>query len=424
MIDELLTFTFIVSTVTFTAWWIIALLPDRKAKGGLYPPVTVVMPAHDEESCIKSTVESVLAAEYPGAVEVVVVNDGSTDRTGRIVSGIASGDRRVKLVETDHVGKALAVNRGVEEAQGELIVMLDADSRLEKDALMRFADTFSDPTVGAASGIIRVEVNRNPLTWCQEIEYIYSSMWRYIFNKIGCTYILPGFAAFRKTALRAVGCFSTDTLSEDCDVGLKLRKAGWHLEMSPAVMYTNVPQTLSGVAKQRIRWGRGTVQVLRKHRDMILNPRYGLIGMYGLPNNIYFFIQGIIILPINLYEILNGYMIYFVKYGNYVTFDALAFFFNWISAIGAVQYIYNVLTGVWARPENFGWFLASYVITQSYALLAARKITGLNLRVLFVLCFFFPYYLFTMLFFVIPLLLELNPLTAMKGHINIWEKNR
>jgi cellulose synthase/poly-beta-1,6-N-acetylglucosamine synthase-like glycosyltransferase len=424
MIDELLTFTFIVSTVTFTAWWIIALLPDRKIKGGAYPPLTVVMPAHDEESCIKSTVESVLAAEYPSPVEVIVVNDGSKDATGEIVSGLAAKDKRVRLVETDHVGKALAVNRGVEESKGDIIVMLDADSTLEKDALLRFADSFCDPKVGAVSGVIRVAVNGNPVVWCQEIEYIYSSMWRYIFDKIGCTYILPGFAAFRKSALKSVACFSTDTLSEDCDVGLKLRKQGWHLEMSRAVMYTNVPQTLQGVAKQRIRWGRGTVQVLRKHRDMILNPRYGLIGMYGLPNNIYFFIQGIIILPINLYQILNGYMTYFVKYGNYVTYDALLFFFNWISAIGAFQYIYNVMTGVWAKPDNFGWFLASYVITQSYALLAAKKVTGINLRILFALCFFFPYYLFTMLFFIFPILLELNPLTAMRGHINIWEKNR
>ena len=382
------------------------------------------MPAHNEESCIRSTVESVLKAEYPSKVEVVVVNDGSSDATGRIVSEIAAKDSRVKLVETNHLGKALAVNRGVEASSGELIVMLDADSTLEGDALLKFADSLSDPKVGAASGVIRVAINRNPIVWCQEIEYIYSSMWRYIFDKIGCTYILPGFAAFRRSALLSVDCFSTDTLSEDCDVGLKLRKGGWHLVMSHAIMYTNVPQTLSGIAKQRIRWGRGTVQVLRKHSDMILNPKYGLIGMYGLPNNIYFFIQGLIILPINLYQIVNGYFEYFVHYGNYLNFAVVKFIFDWCTAFGAIQFIYNVQTGVWDRPSTFGWFLVSYIVTQFYVLLAAKKVTGINLRILFAICFFFPYYLFTLVYFIYPIVLELNPLTRMGGHINIWEKNR
>ena len=424
MIDQLLTFTFIVSTVTFIVWAFIAVLPDRKVRGGWYPKVSVIVPAHNEESCIRSTLRSVLDADYPSPAEVIVVDDGSSDRTAEIVSEMAAQDGRIRLIATDHLGKALAVNRGVEVSAGEIVVMLDADSTLGKEALVRFADSLSDPKVGAASGLIRVAVNRNPLVWCQEIEYIYSSMWRYIFDKIGCTYILPGFAAFRRQALTGVGCFSTDTLSEDCDVGLKLRKSGWHLVMANAVMYTNVPQTLGGVAKQRIRWGRGTVQVLRKHRDMILNPRFGIIGMYGLPNNIYFFVQGLIILPINLYQILNGYMEYFVHYGNYLNLNVIKYFFDWFTAFGAIQFIYNVTTGVWDRPATFDYFLASYIVTQFYVLLAAKKVTGINLRVLFAICFFFPYYLFTLLYFIYPIALELNPLTRMGGHINIWEKNR
>ena len=424
MIDEILTVTFVISLVTFTAWIILAFLPDRRQKRVYYPKLTVVMPAHNEESCIESTVGSVLSAEYPGEYEVIVVNDGSSDRTAQIVESIAANDRRLRLVETNHIGKALALNKGIEEATGEVVVMIDADSRLERDGLMRFAEPFEDEKVAAVSGIIRVEVNGNPLTWFQEIEYIYSSMWRYIFDKIGCTYLLPGFAAFRKTALDGAGMFSVDTLSEDCDIGLKLRKGGWKLVLAPAVMYTNVPQTLSGVAKQRIRWGRGTVQVLRKHRDMIFNPRYGLIGLYGLPNNIYFFVQGAIILPINAYQIMNGYLTYFVQYGNYMTLAAAKYFLCWFSAFGAFEFIYNVLTGVWPMTPSFPYFLASYVVTQSYALLAAKKVTGINLRVIAVLCFFFPYYLFTLLFFIWPVFLELNPMTMMRGHINIWEKNR
>ncbi|MFH1055124.1 MAG: glycosyltransferase family 2 protein [Candidatus Altiarchaeota archaeon] len=424
MIDALLTFTFIVSTVTFTLWGILALLPERRFKGGAYPTLTVVMPAHNEESCIESTVRSVLRASYPSEVEVIVVNDGSTDKTRAIVSVLAEKDTRIRLVETDHIGKAMAVNKGVVKSKKDVIVLLDADSKLAEDALIKLVEPFCDPKVGAVSGIIRVEMNWNPLVWYQELEYVYSSMWRYIFNKLKCTYILPGFAAFRRQALMDAGCFSTDTLSEDCDVGLKMRKRGWHLEMSDAVMHTNVPQTLPGVARQRLRWGRGTLQVLRKHSDMILNPKFGLIGLYGLPNNIYFFVQGAIIVPINLYQLLNGYLQYFVSSGNYLTLSVLKYFLGWLSVFGTIEFIYNDLTGVWPMAPSFPFFLASYVVLIAYTLLAIRKMAGFDLRVIAAFFFFFPYYMFTVIFFILPLILELNPLTRMRGHINIWEKNR
>jgi len=425
MIDQLLTFTFVVSIATFFVWSLIAVFPDRKRRRPKsYPSVSVVMPAHNEESCIESTVRSVLSSDYPADFDVIVVNDGSTDRTADIVRGIGKGERRVRMLETNHVGKALAVNRGAEKSTKEIIVLLDADSRLEKDALRKLIAPFSNPKVGAVSGIIRVEMNNNPLVWYQELEYVYSSMWRYIFDKLGCTYILPGFAAFRKKALADIGYFSTDTLSEDCDVGLKMRKFGWHMEMSDAVMYTNVPQTIRGVAKQRVRWGRGTIQVLRKHSDMILNPTFGLVGLYGLPNNIYFFVQGAIIIPISSYQLMNGYFQYYIFNGNYISLGVLKYFFGWFSAFGTFEFIYNDLTGVWPMAPSFYFFLASYVIMMFYTLLAISKMVGLDLRVILAWCFFFPYYMFTVTCFIYPLLLEFNPLTRMRGHINIWEKNR
>jgi cellulose synthase/poly-beta-1,6-N-acetylglucosamine synthase-like glycosyltransferase len=425
MIDELLTFTFIVSIGTFGLWSIIALMPGRRRRASrAAPSLSVVMPAHDEESCIESTVKSVLASEYEGEFDVIVVDDGSTDGTARIVSALQKKDKRVHMLRTDHLGKAMAVNRGVEKSRKQVVVMLDADSRIERDTLTKLVAPFGEPKVGASSGIIRVEMNYNPLVWYQELEYVYSSMWRYIFDKLGCTYVLPGFAAFRREALRSVGGFDTDTLSEDCDVGLKLRKKGWQLAMSGALMYTNVPQSPWGVAKQRMRWGRGTIQVLRKHRDMIMNPKFGLIGLYGLPNNIYFFVQGAIIIPINVYQIINGYLQYFVSYGNYLTADVAKYLFGWLSAVGTIEFIYNDLTGVWPMTPSFHFFLASYVIMQFYTLMAIKRMAGFDLRVILALCFFFPYYLFTVMFFIVPLIFELNPLTRMRGHINVWEKNR
>jgi cellulose synthase/poly-beta-1,6-N-acetylglucosamine synthase-like glycosyltransferase len=249
-------------------------------------------------------------------------------------------------------------------------------------------------------------------------------MWRYIFDKLGYTYILPGFAAFRRRALLDVRGFETDTLSEDFDIGLKLHKAGWRVVMSKAVMHTNVPQTLWGVAKQRMRWGRGTVQVIRKHRDMLLNPNYSWIGLYGMPNQLYFFAQGFIIIPNTLYQIFSGYLQYFAQYGNYLSFEVVRYLFGWVSVFGTIEFIYNVLTGVWAMTPTFHFFLVSYVLTYTYHLLALVKMNGVKLRLIVALCFFFPYYLYTLAFFIYPLIMELNPFKKKIGYVNIWEKNR
>ena len=425
MIDEILNVTFVISIFTFAFWNILAIWPERKKVFGELPTLTVIMPAHNEGSCIVSTVESVLAADYPKPVEVIVVDDGSTDDTSDKVIEIVKRNRHVKLFNTNHLGKARAVNYGVKNCSTEIVVMLDADSVLDKNGLVRLAEPFIDSKVGAVSGIIRVVLNNNPLVWYQDFEYVLSSMWRYIFDKMGCTYILPGFCAFRRRALEDACGFAFDTLSEDFDIGLKLRKAGWHILMTKSVMHTNVPQTVKGVALQRMRWGRGTFQVIRKHWDMVLNPKHGLIGLYGLPNQIYFFVQGFFIVPITLYQIFNGYYIYFVSKGNILDLSVIKFFVGWSSIFGALELIYNNLTGVWEMSPTFPFFMVSFLLTYFYHIYACVKMDGLKPKLILVLCFFFPYYLFTLLFFIYPMFLELNPFTkASKTNVNIWEKNR
>lgn len=424
MIESILNLSFYISIFTFTLWNLMGILPDRKQQPVTYPHVSVVIPAHDEEKVIAKTIHSVLGAAYEGKVEVVVVDDGSRDGTADVVKKIAKGDRRLRLIKTDHLGKARAVNRGIKASKGELVMMLDADSELASDGLKELARPFADPTVGAVSGIIRVALNSNPLVWYQDFEYVLSSMWRYIFDKMGISYILPGFCGFRRDAIVKAGLFETDTLSEDFDVGLRLRKMGYRIIMSRAVMHTHVPQSLSGIAKQRIRWGKGTVQVIRKHKDMIFNLRFGLIGLYGLPNQIYFFVQGAVLLPITVYQIFQGYFQYFVSTGQAFSLAALKFFVGWMSIFGGLELTYNVLTGVWESADNFYLWLVAFSLTYFYHILAAKKMSGFNLRLLAVLCFFFPYYLFTLVFFLWGVPSELNPLKKLSKGANIWEKNR
>jgi len=424
MIDAILSVTFIVSIFTFCLWSALALLAERKEKPSPNLSVSVIIPAHDEEKCIESTVKSVIDSDYGYEVEALVVDDGSCDRTYEIVSEMARKDRRVKIIRTDHLGKALAVNEGVRNSSSEVVVLLDADSSLMPDALSKLVAPFEEGKVGAVSGIIGVFVNRNILTWFQEFEYVLSSMWRYIFDKIECTYVLPGFCALRRTYLEDVGLFETDTLSEDFDIGLKMHKAGYKVLMSKALMKTNVPQSLKGLMGQRFRWGRGTVQVLRKHKDMILNPRYGFIGLYGLPNQIYFFVQSFFIVPITFYQIFGGYMRWYVANDQIITLGVLKYFFSSFSMYGTLEFTHKTLAGIWPMSWIFPLFLASYVLNMFYSFLAVVRVSKVNIRLPFVLFFLFPYYLLTLIFFIYPLLLEVNPATRMSGHINVWEKNR
>ncbi|HHQ44645.1 MAG TPA: glycosyltransferase family 2 protein [Candidatus Altiarchaeales archaeon] len=424
MIDEILAGIFLASIFTFSLWTLLALLPERKHSNTFSKNLSVVIPAHNEESCIKETVESVFKSEYAGQIEVIIVDDGSKDATPKIVEELTESNKSLRLLKTSHAGKAAAANKGVGESNGEVIILLDADSRLEKDALQLLANPFSDEHVGAVSGIIAVASNNNPLVWFQDFEYVLSSMWRYIFDKMKCTYILPGFAAFRKSVLEEVGGFQTDTLSEDFDIGLRIRKLGRNIVMSKAVMHTNVPQTIRGVASQRFRWGRGTIQVMRKHKDMFFNLKHGLIGFYGLPNQAYYFVQGFVIIPITIYQILDGYLNYFALQNNLLSLQVAKYFFDWFSMIGTVKFIHNTLTGAWTMAWTFPIFLMSWSLTNIYNIIAIKKMRRARLKVFLTLIFFFPYFLFTLSFYTLPFFAEINPFKKRAGHVNIWEKNK
>jgi len=148
MIDLILIVIFSVLIVLHGSWVFLLLYPERKRYDEISPDISIIMPAHNEEAIIESTIKSVLDAEYSGKREVIVVNDGSSDRTAEIVKGLAERDSRIVLYNTNHLGKAKAINRGVEKASNEIVVVLDADSRLDSEALVKIVNPFSDERVG------------------------------------------------------------------------------------------------------------------------------------------------------------------------------------------------------------------------------------------------------------------------------------
>lgn len=263
----------------------------REPVGAFQPPVTVVIAAYNEAKVIAATLRSVLKTDYQGELELLVINDGSTDGTGAIVADLATHDPRIRLIEQPNGGKATALQRGFREAKHEIAVLLDADTQFRPETIGQLVQPLQDARVGAVSGHAKVGNPTSLIARCQALEYVCGfNLDRRAYAKWNCITVAPGaISALRLEAVRSVGGISHDTLAEDTDLTLSLHRAGWRIDYVPAALaYTEAPETFATLTKQRFRWAFGTMQSLWKHRDMTLNPRFGALGLFSLPS-IWFF---------------------------------------------------------------------------------------------------------------------------------------
>ncbi|TQE19749.1 LCP family protein [Streptomyces ipomoeae] len=259
---------------------------DRAATGhgGSRPrevadPVTVLVPAHNEEAGIGSTIRSLLASTHPH-LQIMVIDDGSTDRTADIVEGIA--DPRVTVIRRCHSGKAAALNHGLAWAMHDIVVMIDADTVLEPDAVYRLIQPLADPAVGAVSGNAKVGNRHRLLARWQHLEYVFGfNLDRRMLDVLKCIPTVPGaISAFRREALIDVGGVSEDTLAEDTDLTMALWRAGWQAAYEEsAIGWTEVPVSLRQLWRQRYRWCYGTLQAVCKHRRALVER--GPAGRFG-----------------------------------------------------------------------------------------------------------------------------------------------
>jgi cellulose synthase/poly-beta-1,6-N-acetylglucosamine synthase-like glycosyltransferase len=261
---------------------------DKVAPAGApYQPfVSIIVPAYNEEKVIAQTIDSLLASTYQ-RFEIIVVDDGSIDRTGEVTRDRYAGEARVRLCAKENGGKAEAMNYGLRHARGEIIVTLDADTVFQPGAVGRLARRFGDPKVGAVAGNAKVGNRVNLITRWQALEYITSqNLDRRAFAALNCITVVPGaVGAWRRELLERAGGFASDTLAEDQDLTLKARRMGYEIAYEEtAVAWTEAPDTLKGLAKQRFRWSFGTLQCMWKHRGALFRNRYGALGWVGAPN--------------------------------------------------------------------------------------------------------------------------------------------
>ena len=234
------------------------------------PPVSILVPAHNEAVGIERAVRSLAASRYYGALEIIVVDDGSTDATAAIVAGL--GLERVRLIRQANAGKAAALNRALTASRHEIIVTVDADTVFEPNTLALLVLRFAEPDVGAISGNTKVGNRRGLIGRWQHIEYVMGcNLDRRIYEVLGYSPTVPGaIGAFRRQALADIGGVSGATLAEDTDITLDIGRFGWRVVYEArARAWTEAPSTLRALYRQRSRWAYGTIQSMWKHRNAI-----------------------------------------------------------------------------------------------------------------------------------------------------------
>ncbi|TMK39402.1 MAG: glycosyltransferase [Actinobacteria bacterium] len=233
------------------------------------PPVSIIVPAYNEAVGIERGVRSLAESDYP-EFEVVVVDDGSDDGTGDIVERAQIPN--VRLLRQANGGKPKALNNGIEHAKYDIVVTVDGDTVFERETLLRLVQPFRFENVGAVSGNTKIGNRKGLLGKWQHIEYVMGfNLDRRMYEVLDCMPTVPGaIGAFRKQALLDVGEVSTATLAEDTDVTMGIGRAGWRtVFVQDARAWTEAPETLGQLWRQRYRWAYGTIQSVYKHRKAI-----------------------------------------------------------------------------------------------------------------------------------------------------------
>ena len=238
------------------------------------PLVSILVPCFNEEVVVQKAIASILTLDYPN-LEILVIDDGSTDLT-LVRAQVMESDRRVRVIYQKNQGKAEALNRGIQEAQGEYVLCVDADSLLLPDVITQGLPYFDrDPRVAAVAGSVRVGNSQGILAKFQRLEYIVGlNFHKTAQSFLGAVMIVPGpVGLFRRSAILSVGGYRSDTFAEDCDLTIRLLMRGYRTVYSPGmVAITEAPEDFTSLLKQRYRWSRGTFQAIKINSYWLTRP--------------------------------------------------------------------------------------------------------------------------------------------------------
>jgi cellulose synthase/poly-beta-1,6-N-acetylglucosamine synthase-like glycosyltransferase len=359
-------------------------------KAKQFPFVSIIVPAYNEEKTIRRTIENLKKIDYPN-YEIIVVNDGSKDRTSQIAKRCG-----VKVIDKINTGKADSLNVALSSAKGKIVAVVDADSFPKKDCLRKTVGYFQDPKVGAVTVTALVKKPRNLLQNMQKLEYAMIAWNRKLLDFIDSVYVTPGtLSLYRKKLLLELGGFDRNCLTEDIEMTWRIEKAGYIARMAFSTKtYTIVPESLKKWFRQRVRWTIGGFQTLFKHKDTFLKKKYKMLGLFICP----FFLLGFVLslLALGIYSSL------YFNWG----LKKLLFFYEAFS-LGVSKPIKLELLLLPNVFTIFGTII--FILSLVYVLICLKslKIGIINMKNLFYILLYLVLYLTTFPFIIIFSLIKM-----------------
>ncbi|MCM0677303.1 glycosyltransferase [Micromonospora phytophila] len=340
-------------------------------------PVSIIVPAYNEQAGIVASVRSLACGDHR-EIEVIVVDDGSTDGTANLAESL--GLPNVRVIRKPNGGKASALNTGIQYASHEIIVTVDGDTVFERDSVRRLVQPFADPSVGAVAGNVKVANRRGLLGRWQHIEYVIGfNLDRRLYETLGCMPTVPGaIAAFRRRALLAAGGMSDDTLAEDTDITMAVLRAGWRVVYEErARAWTEAPASLAQLWRQRYRWSYGTMQAMWKHRRAMFDRgASGRFGRFGLPMLALFGVALPLLGPV--LDLMALYGLFFLGTTETAMAWAAMLALQAVTALVAFRLDRERLTPLWTLPlQQFAYRQLMYLVLVRSTVTA---LTGTRLR--------------------------------------------
>lgn len=363
--------------------FIISRFFNRKNKN-FEPNVSIVIPAYNEEKNIGECLKAIFSSDYPkNKIEVIVVDDGSNDNTLKTIMKY----KKVKVFKQHHLGKVEALNLGALNSSHEFILTVDADTTLDRKCIKELLKPFLDKNTGATTGNNNIKNNKTLISSFQNIEYHFSNLIRNSFSTVfnNGIWFSGSLACYRKTALKKVGYFKKDTLAEDQDIALEMKKAGYKtINVSTAFGYTIVPSKIKELFKQRSRWWIGTLQSIVKNKSLFSRKASPSI-LFLYINQFWWSFYAFLSLPLILYQI-N----YWLPYNSQSIFSMLSYFFKWLSLMGPIYVLYKIPDFGISIYSIFG--VLSGIMTTILSIAALRMFKDkISLKNVFAIFFYFPY---------------------------------
>jgi len=275
----------------------------------IFPSITLLVPAYNEESCIEATIKSLVSVEYPvGKKEIILINDGSKDNTLKIMRDYARRYPEITVLDKINSGKANSLNEGIKMARGELIAVVDADSCPAKDSLHKMVGFFEeDEKVAAVTSRVLVKRNKNFIEKFQDFDYIVIAWDRKILDFINCVYVTNGpLSVYRTKIVRKIGGFNPKVITEDIEITWNLLSKGYKTKMAfQAIAYTGIPDTFKRWNLQRIRWNLGGFQTIWKYRQFFFRGE-NLFGYFVIQYILFSFLLALLGLILSAKTILLG----------------------------------------------------------------------------------------------------------------------